>query len=90
MKRPNIRLHIEELVLHSFAPNDRYAIADAVESELSRLLAADFASAEIPPSLADSSGRPRVDAGNFEVAPGAKPNSIGDQIAQAVHAGLTR
>jgi len=90
MKQPNIRLHIEELVLHSFAPNDRYAIADAVERELSRLLAADFASAEIPPSLADSSGRLRVDAGNFHVAPDAKANSIGAQIAQAVHGGIIK
>jgi hypothetical protein len=90
VKQPNIRLHIEELVLHSFAPNDRYAIADAVERELSRLLAADLTTAEIPPSLADSSGRPRVDAGNFPVAPGAKAGSIGNQIAQAVHGGITK
>lgn len=90
MKQPNIHLHIEELVLHSFAPNDRYAIADAVERELSRLLAADFAIAEIPHSLAHNSRRPRVDAGAFEVGANAKPNSIGDQIAQAVHGGLTK
>lgn len=89
MKNPNIRLHIEELVLHSFAPNDRYAIADAVERELTRLLTADLANAATPPLLADSSGRPRVDAGTFEVAINAKPNSIGAQIAQAVHGGVT-
>jgi hypothetical protein len=85
----NIKLHIEELVLHSFAPNDRYAIADAVERELSRLLAEDFGNAGLPRSLANNSGQPRVDAGNFQVAPGAKANSIGAQIAQAVHGGIT-
>lgn len=90
MKHPNIRLHIEELVLHSFAPNDRYAIADAVERELSRLLAADFDNAGLPPALADSSGRPRVDAGNFQVTPGAGGDSIGAQIAQAVHGGIVK
>jgi hypothetical protein len=90
MKQPNIRLHIEELVLHSFAPNDGYAIADAVERELSRLLAAHFATPENPRSLTDASGRPRVDGGDFPVAPGAKANSIGTQIAQAVHGGLVK
>lgn len=86
----NIKLHIEELVLHSFAPNDRYAIADAVERELSRLLAADLSAPQPSPGLAENSDRPRVDAGNVQIAAGAKANSIGAQIAQAVHGGLTR
>ena len=86
----NIKLHIEELVLHSFAPNDRYAIADAVERELSRLLAEDFMNAGLPRSLADNSGQPRLDAGNFQVSPGSKAGSIGNQIAQAVHGGITK
>ena len=37
MKR--IELHIEELVLHGFAPADRYRIGDTVQRELTRLLA---------------------------------------------------
>lgn len=90
MKQPNIRLHIQELVLHSFAPNDRYAIADAVEHELSWLLAADLSTPQRSPSLTENSDRARVDAGNFQVAPGAKAVSIGAQIAEAVHGGLTR
>jgi hypothetical protein len=90
MKGPNIELHIEELVLHGFAPSDRYTIADAVERELSRLLAENSGNAGWPRSLADNSSRPRVDAGNFQVAPSAKASSIGDQIAQAVHGGITK
>jgi hypothetical protein len=86
MRQPNIHLHIEELVLHNFAPNDRYVIADAVERELSRLLAADGVSH----SLGDNSNRPRVDAGNFQVAPGAKTTAIGAQIAQSVHGGIVK
>ena len=35
----NIELHIEELVLHGFAPKDRYTIGEAVQRELSRLFA---------------------------------------------------
>ncbi len=30
----NIELHIEELVLHGFSPNDRHAIGEAVQREL--------------------------------------------------------
>ncbi len=90
MRRPNIKLHIEELVLHSFDPNDRYAIMDAVEHELSRLLAAGFDASVLPSSMTVNSDRPRVEGGNFHVASGAKPNSIGAQIAQAVHQGIVR
>lgn len=88
MKKPAIRVHIEELVLHGFAANDRYAIADALEHELSRLLAVDFATPLI--SFTGNSDRPRVDAGTFHAQSDAKPNSIGAQIAQAVHGGVTR
>ena len=35
----SIELHIEELLLHSFSPGDQYHIGEAVEQELSRLLA---------------------------------------------------
>lgn len=34
----SVNLHIEELVLHGFAPHDRHRIGDAVERELLRLL----------------------------------------------------
>jgi hypothetical protein len=90
VKQPNIRLHIEELVLHSFAPNDRYAIADAVERELSRLLEVEFITPASPALLVGNSNRPRVNAGDFQVARGANANSIGAQIAQAVHGGITK
>jgi hypothetical protein len=36
--RRAIELHIEELVLHGFAPHDRHAIADAVRDELAAKL----------------------------------------------------
>jgi hypothetical protein len=89
MNRPTIRLHIEELELHSFAANDRYAIADAVQRELSNLLTASLASGA---SLGLSSGSnyAQIDAGSFQLEHGAKAHSIGAQIANAVHGGLTR
>lgn len=84
-----VELHIDELVLHGFASGDRYAIAAAVERELSRLLAAQFAEG-LPGSFAESSEHERVDAGAFNVASGANSNSVGSQIAQTVHRGLTK
>ena len=93
MKISNINLHIEELVLHGFAPGDRYTIADAVERELSHLLAQQstpFTSAGIPPIWIHDSGKLLLDAGAFNVAPESRADSIGAQIAQAVHGGLTK
>jgi hypothetical protein len=81
-----IRLHIDELVLEGFAPGDRYAIADAVQSELTRLLG------EMPetPFLPEARFLPTIDAGAFDVAPNARPASIGAQIAHAVYGGLVK
>jgi hypothetical protein len=90
MKRPNIKLHIDELVLHGFAPNDRYAIADAVERELAHLFTADHATPALSHLPADNSDVPILQAGSFQVAFGADGNSIGTQIARAIHGGITK
>lgn len=79
-----IELHIEELVLHGFPPTDRHALGDAVEHELARLLAEQG----LPHWLASGGGLARVDGGKFDVAPGAQPDGIGAQVAQAVFRGL--
>ena len=84
--RPDIELHIEELVLHGFGPADRDAIGDAVRRELSRLLA----EGEVPAAWACDSQTPALDGGSFEAAPGPTPDTVGTQIAQALHGGLTR
>jgi len=94
--RPNginpksVELHIDELVLHGFSPGDRYAIAEAVENELSQLFAEQFATQGVPPCFAQNSEPARVDVGAFNVAPGSNGNSIGNQIARSVHRGLTK
>jgi len=85
-----IRLHIEELVLHSFDPHDRHAIADAVQRELSTLVATHSGSPDSASSFSVSAERARVDAGSFHAERNAKPNSIGAQIARAVHGGITK
>jgi hypothetical protein len=92
MKGPAIRLHIEELVLHSFDPHDRYAIADAFQQELSRLLGEQLVNPEFSSAapLMQHSSNSRLDGGAFHAEQHAKPNFLGNQIAGAVHRGLTK
>ncbi|MGI9182852.1 MAG: hypothetical protein ACR2H9_20435 [Longimicrobiaceae bacterium] len=81
-----IELEIGELVLHGVAPGDRHRIGAAVERELARLLA----ERGLSPSLTQNGEVARLDAGALHVAPGARAESIGRQVAQSVHRGLAR
>ena len=84
MRRANLELHIEELVLHGFAPGDRHRIGDAVERELTRL----FAERGVPPNFSQGFETARLDAGSFDFAPGSSAQSIGERIAQVLYGGL--
>jgi hypothetical protein len=77
-------LHIEELVLHGFAPGDRHGIAEAVEQELTRLIS-ERQSFSCPTKCIS---RDQVDGGNFRMTNSAKPNAVGAQIAGAVLGGI--
>lgn len=85
MKPENIELQIEELVLHGFAPGDRYRIGEAVEREMTRL----FAEQGTPPSLPQRGEIARLNGGAFEVKPGSGAEAIGVQVGQAVYGGLS-
>ncbi len=82
----NVRLRIDELVLEGFPPGDRHRIAAAVEAELARL----FAERGVPAGLRESIALPRVEGGAFELAPPARPEQIGAQVAGAIYGGLAR
>jgi hypothetical protein len=84
--RPNIELHIEELVLHGCALEDRYRIGEAVHCELLRLLAEQG----VPPGLTRGGEVARLDCGNCPIEAGGKPEAMGARVAQAVHGGLNR
>lgn len=77
-----IEVHIEELVLHGFAPADRHRIAEVVEQELARLLREGMAVSSAHARL------DRIDVGAFQVKAGAKAQATGALIAQAVFRGL--
>ena len=79
-----IELNIEELVLHGFSPGDRYQIGEAVEQELTRLLA----DRGVPQSLERSGEIANMDGGAFEVATGSRAQVVGVQVAKAVYGGL--
>jgi hypothetical protein len=81
-----IDLHIEELVLEGFRPADRHRIGAAVERELARLLA----ERGLPPGLAQGADLPRLDGGSFEAKPGARPETVGRQVAGAVYGGMKK
>lgn len=84
MTTPDIELHIEELVLHGFAPADRYLIGAAIERELSRL----FTDRGLPASLSGGGDFARLPGGSFNVAPGSQAETIGTQVAQSVYRGM--
>ena len=85
MNRPSpIHLHIEELVLHGFAPGDRHRIGDAMQRELARLLT----EKQTPPALTKNTAIDRLDGGTFQMMPGSRPETTGAQVARAIFGGL--
>ena len=83
MKPPaSVELRIERLILDGVAPGDRYDIADAVGSELARLLAQQsVAPANLNPALTAR----RIDAGRIDIDNGMGAARVGEQIARAIH-----
>ncbi|MCC7362774.1 MAG: hypothetical protein IT303_00245 [Dehalococcoidia bacterium] len=79
-----VRVHIDELVLHGFDPHQRHAIANAVQAELARLLAAPF-----PAPAGGPVAERRLDAGTVSLEPGARPAAAGAHVAAAVHRAVT-
>jgi hypothetical protein len=80
----SIEVDIEELVLHGFSPCDRHRIGEAVEQELTRLLA----DRRVPQSLERGREIANMDGGAFEVAQGSRAQVVGVQVAKAVYGGL--
>ncbi len=81
---PNIEIEIGELVLHGFAPGDCKSIGEAVQRELTRLLAErGLASMNRTIEIA------RVNGGTFDVRSSSKATTVGAQIAQSIFQGLS-
>jgi hypothetical protein len=80
----NIEVHIEELVLHGFAPSDRNGIGSGIERKLSRL----FIEEGLPPTLGRTKAIVHLDSGAFEAAPELGVEAIGVEVAKAVYKGM--
>ena len=81
-----IAVHIDELILHGFDPTSRAVIAAAVERALTQLLA----ERGLPPMLCRDGAIAQLNGGSLTVGAGARPEAIGDQLAQAIYGGLSR
>lgn len=83
---PAVEVHVEELVLHGFAPGDRAGIAAAVERELARLLARDG----VPEAWRRPGERERLDGGAFRHTPDAPRRRTGAAVAREVWKAVRR
>ncbi len=80
----SIELHIEELVLHGFAPDNHEQFAAAVESELTRLL-----TERGIPSLLTASGEVEQLGGSaFRIQQGEQAEVTGQHLAKAIYTGV--
>jgi hypothetical protein len=80
-----LELHIEAVVLHGFPPSYRFRIGDALERELSRLIAQQGLAGLVAVPMAVE----HLDAGAFKVPPNARPHAIGAQLAHSLHQRLS-
>jgi hypothetical protein len=80
----NVEINIDELVLHGFAPGDRYKIGQAVEHELERLVREQG----LPGTWPAGRNVDRLNAGTFSIKEGTRAESIGIQAAKTVYGGL--
>lgn len=82
MKR--VIVHIDSLVLKGFRHEDRHAIAEGLNAELGRLLAAPEASRH----LGAQDGVSRLKIGAVHIGQGAKPAAVGGLAAQGIARGI--
>jgi hypothetical protein len=83
--QPSVHVHIDELVLHGFAPADRYRIAAAVQVELTRL----FAEQGVSSALRQGGEASRLKAQAISVTPTMTAGAIGTQVARSVYGSLS-
>jgi hypothetical protein len=84
----NVHLHIEQLVLEGLpvGAGDGGAIGAAVETELTRLLAAGVLGLD----LRSGGSRPSVSAESIHLSGNDTPGSVGRQIGRAIFGGINR
>jgi hypothetical protein len=84
LRRAQIRLHIEELIVHGVPVGDGSALGDALRSELTRLLSAEA----LPSGLRRNRRITSWDAGTLRVT-SPQPRGLASQVAQVVRRSLS-
>ena len=82
----DLELHIEQLVLQGFGPEEVRGLREVLQQELQRL----FAARAPMDTFAASFEVPRIDAGSFDVESGAGAQQIGTALAQAIYSGMAQ
>lgn len=80
----NVKINIEQLVLHGFPPADRHRIARALQRELARVCAEQG----VLPLLTKEGTVDRIDAGEFRMPAHSHAGSVGEQLALSVYRGM--
>jgi hypothetical protein len=83
-QQPMLELHIDELILHGFSPNDGEAIREAVAAELNRLLAG----RPLPGLTVPPHDRHRLTAPAVQWRAGTPVAAMAASIAGSVYQGL--
>jgi hypothetical protein len=79
-------VHIDRLVLKGARPEDRHAIAQGLQDELSRVFGERDAVARLR-SLGDV---PQIKVGGVAVERGGLPQRLGQSVAQGIGRGISR
>lgn len=82
--KPNIELHIEQLMLNGFSRRDAFYIGRAMEQELHRLIS----EGGIPPNFSGELHLPSLKVSDIQLRKSFSPERIGSQIAGSVHQGF--
>jgi len=82
----SVELHIDELVLHGFAPGARHRVADALERELTRL----FTEQGPPSAIPHDREIEHFNAGTFATERDADIHAVAAQLAKAIRRGLDK
>ncbi len=83
--KPNIELHIDELILRGVPYAQRRRVVAAIEVELMRLLGEQG----LPETLTHGGALPQIKLDEIGMTNEAKPQAIGTQIARQVYDNLT-
>lgn len=81
-----VSVQIDSLVLTGFRHEDRYAIAQGLQDQLTEMLS----TPDMAERLNQTSTIPRLRVGQVNVSTNARPQQIGSVAAEEIGKGLTR